>query len=168
MRRGSFRKAGNSKPVIYAVAILSILTAGLLVAGFLSSSGSKGFAHESTYERYDSGFVIAQPGSYDSIDTAVVKEIDTDKKRITFMNVETGRYYTLDYDGTTVIQDKYGGSMSMANAERGYCRCNIFKEQKEADWYEIIGKRLDSGKSGKIQFRCFGKKCGSGRGHLQP
>ncbi len=30
MRRGSFRKAGKSKPVIYAVAILSILTAGLL------------------------------------------------------------------------------------------------------------------------------------------
>ena len=119
MRRGSFRRAGKSRPVIYAAAVLSILTAGLVTAGLLSSSGSKGFAHESTYESYDSGFVIAQPGSYDSMDTAVVKEIDTDRNRITFMNVETGRYYTLDYDGTTVIQDKYGGSMSVAQIHIG-------------------------------------------------
>ena len=78
MRRGSFRRAGKSRPVIYAAAVLSILTAGLVTAGLLSSSGSKGFAHESTYESYDSGFVIAQPGSYDSMDTAVVKEIETE------------------------------------------------------------------------------------------
>ena len=41
MRRGSFRKAGKSKPVIYAVAILSILTAGLLVAGFCHPAAAR-------------------------------------------------------------------------------------------------------------------------------
>lgn len=165
MRRGSFRKAGKSKPVIYAVAILSILTAGLLVAGFLSSSGSKGFAHESTYERYDSGFVIAQPGSYDSIDTAVVKEIDTDKKRITFMNVETGRYYTLDYDGTTVIQDKYGGSMSMEQMRNGDIVDVTFLKNKK----RLTGMKLSESawileKVEKYNFDILGKNAEVGGG----
>ena len=165
MRRGSFRKAGKSKPVIYAVAILSILTAGLLVAGFLSSSGSKGFAHESTYERYDSGFVIAQPGSYDSIDTAVVKEIDTDKKRITFMNVETGRYYTLDYDGTTVIQDKYGGSMSMEQMRNGDIVDVTFLRNKK----RLTGMKLSESawileKVEKYNFDVLGKNAEVGGG----
>ena len=74
MRRSFWGKVGRSKPVIFTAAVLSILTAGLAAAGFLSASDSKGFAHESTYESYDSGFVVAQPGSYDSVDTAVVKE----------------------------------------------------------------------------------------------
>lgn len=117
MRRSG--KEGKNKPVVMAVAILSILTAGLVAAGLLSASDSIGFAHESTYEKHDTGFVIAQPGSYDSVDTAVVKEMDADKSRITFMNVETGRYYTLDYDGTTVIQDKYGSGMAMAQIHEG-------------------------------------------------
>ncbi len=165
MRRGSFRKAGKSKPVIYAVAILSILTAGLLVAGFLSSSGSKGFAHESTYERYDSGFVIAQPGSYDSIDTAVVKEIDTDKKRITFMNVETGRYYTLDYDGTTVIQDKYSGSMSMEQMRNGDIVDVTFLRNKK----RLTGMKLSESawileKVEKYNFDVLGKNAEVGGG----
>ena len=119
MRRGFWGKVGRSKPVIFTAAVLSILTAGLAAAGFLSASDSKGFAHESTYESYDSGFVVAQPGSYDSVDTAVVKEIDAGMQRITFMNVETGRYYTLKYDGTTVIQDKYGSGMSMEQISHG-------------------------------------------------
>lgn len=117
MRRSG--KEGKNKPIVLVVAILSILTAGLVAAGLLSASDSIGFAHESTYEKHDSGFVIAQPGSYDSVDTAVVKEMDVDKSRITFMNVETGRYYTLDYDGTTVIQDKYGSGMAMAQIHEG-------------------------------------------------
>lgn len=111
---------GNKrKPIILAVAVLSILTAGLIVAGLLSGSDNKGLAHESTYERYDSGFVIVQPGSYDSADTAVVKQIDAEASTITFMNIETGRYYTLSYDGTTIIQDKYGSGMAMSQMKDG-------------------------------------------------
>ena len=59
-RSGRERK---NKPIVLAVAILSILTAGLVAAGLLSASDSIGLARESTYEKHDSGFVIAQPGS---------------------------------------------------------------------------------------------------------
>lgn len=117
MRGSFFRKKG--KPIVFAVSILSILTAGIVVTGLLSGSNSKGLAHESTYEGHNSGFVIAEPGSYDSVDTAVVKEIDTENSQITFMNIETGRYYTLAYDGTTMIQDKHGSSMAMSQMQDG-------------------------------------------------
>ncbi len=61
---GSFF-GGKGRPVVFAVSVLSMLTAGLVAAGLLAGSDSKGMAQDSTYERYDSGFVIAQPGSYD-------------------------------------------------------------------------------------------------------
>lgn len=119
MRNSFMKKAGKSKPIVFAVSVLTILTAGIVTAGFLSASDSKGLARESAYKRADSGFVIAEPGSYDSVDTAVVKDIDTEKNNITFMNIETGRYYTLGYDGTTLIQDKYGSGMAMSQIHDG-------------------------------------------------
>ena len=109
----------KNKPVIFAVSVLSMLTAGLIAAGLLAGSDNKGYAHESGYERYDSGFVIAEPGSYDSVDTAVVKKIDMEENTVSFMNIETGRYYTLGYDGTTLIQDKHGTGMAMAQMKDG-------------------------------------------------
>lgn len=117
MHSSFFGKKG--KPILLAVSVLSILTAGMFAAGFLAGSGSKGMAYESDYERYNSGFVVAQPGSYDSADIAVIREIDTEQKKITFMNIETGKYYTLNYDGTTVIADKYGNGMAMAQMNDG-------------------------------------------------
>lgn len=119
MHNSFWRRIGKSRPVVLAVSVLCILTAGLITAAFLSTSEKKGLALESTYEGHDTGFVIAQPGSYDSADTAVVKEIDSDTAGITFMNIETGRYYTLQYDGTTVIEDKYGNGMAMSQVNSG-------------------------------------------------
>ena len=109
----------KGKPVLLAVSVLSILTAGMVAAGLLAGSDSRGLAYESGYERYDSGFVIAQPGSYDSADVAVIREIDEEQNTITFMNIETGKYYTLAYDGTTVTADKYGNGMAMAQMNDG-------------------------------------------------
>lgn len=117
MHGSLFGKKG--KPILVAVSVLSILTIGMIATGFLAGSGSKGMAYESDYEKFDSGFVIAQPGSYDSADTAVIRELDAEQKKITFMNIETGKYYTLDYDGTTLVADKYGNGMSMSQMHDG-------------------------------------------------
>lgn len=119
MHNGFFRKMKKSRPIIFVVSVLCILTAGLITAGFLSTSEKKGLAHEATYEGHDTGFVIAKPGSYDSADTAVVKEVDQANSSITFMNLETGRYYTLNYDGTTIIEDKHGTGMAMSQISSG-------------------------------------------------
>ena len=117
MHGSLFGKKG--KPILVAVSVLSILTMGMIATGFLAGSGSKGMAYESDYEKFDSGFVIAQPGSYDSADTAVIRELDMEQRKITFMNIETGKYYTLDYDGATMIADKYGNGMSMSQMHDG-------------------------------------------------
>lgn len=65
------------------------------------------------------GFVPAGPGSYDSADTAVITGINDDEKTITFLNLTVGKRYTLSYDGTTSITDKYGEGMSLAQMRVG-------------------------------------------------
>lgn len=66
----------------------------------------------------DTGFEEAVPGSYDSMDTAVLVS-KNDDETITFMNIETGKKYTLSYTGATTIWDKYGEAMSMAQLSEG-------------------------------------------------
>ncbi len=119
MRDSFWRKIGKSRPVVLTASILAILTAGFVVASFISVSGNVGMAHESTYKGHDSGFVIATPGSFDSSDIAVIKEINQDKNEIIFMNIETGKYYTLSYDGTTLFHDKHEGSMAITQMRDG-------------------------------------------------
>ena len=66
----------------------------------------------------NSGFVEETPGSFDSMDTAVLVS-KNDDETLTFMNIETGKKYTLSYTGATTIWDKYGEAMSMAQLSEG-------------------------------------------------
>lgn len=119
MRSRWWRKIVKSRPVVFTASVLAVLGAGLLVAAFVSAGNNTSMAHESTYKEHDSGFIIAKPGSYDSEDIAVIKEINEEEGRIAFMNIETGKYYTLSYDGTTIIHDKHGASMAMSQMQEG-------------------------------------------------
>ena len=60
----------------------------------------------------------AVPGSYDSMDTAVLVSKNNDDT-LTFMNIETGKNYTLSYTGATTIWDKYKEAMSMEQLSEG-------------------------------------------------
>lgn len=53
------------------------------------------------------------PGDYDSVDTAIVVKKDTAERTISFRNLETGRQYTLSYDGTSVLSDQNDQPLSM-------------------------------------------------------
>jgi len=64
-------------------------------------------------ERGDTGFVAARPNSYDSADTAIVMGKDSQENEVTFLNLDLGRRYTLSMDGTTMLYDKYGQSLSI-------------------------------------------------------
>ncbi len=70
-------------------------------------------------ERVDTGFVVTGPDSYDSADTPILVDIDSDKSTVTFLNMDIGRRYTLSYDGTTKLYDKYGESISMNQMKAG-------------------------------------------------
>lgn len=81
-------------------------------------------------ENYDTGFVEATPGSYDSTDTAVLVSKNNDET-LTFMNIETGKNYTLSYTGATTIWDKYGEAMSMEQLDEGdIVSVKFLKEKK--------------------------------------
>lgn len=89
--------------------------ASLICLLFLASCGKR----EQTEEKADIGFASAKPGVFDSADTAVVAEIDTEIKTVTLKNMEKKRQYTLSYDGTTYFYDKYGKVISITQLQKG-------------------------------------------------
>lgn len=67
----------------------------------------------------DTGFMGTSVGSYDSADTAVVMSVDQENSGITFLNMDTGKQYTLYYSGTTYFKDKYEGPMTVSQIQPG-------------------------------------------------
>lgn len=68
----------------------------------------------------NTGFIVTKAGMYDSSDemTILVKK-NPEEKTVTFYNSIIGREYTLNYDGTSKICDKYGTAMSMEQINPG-------------------------------------------------
>lgn len=99
--------------------ITGIMLFSLIITGCTSQASNIGFAKGSDKQPVDTGFVLAQAGSYDSADTAVVLSVSPDIGYITFMNIATGKQYTLSYDGTTYVKDKYEGPMTMSQIKTG-------------------------------------------------
>jgi len=70
-------------------------------------------------------------GTYDSADTAILENVDTENKTVTLYNTYAGKTYTLRYDGTTYVSDKYGTTMSMAQLNEGtIVNVNFLKSSK--------------------------------------
>lgn len=67
----------------------------------------------------DTGFIPARAGMYDSEDTAVIRDINKSKNTITFYNLIKERSYTLNFDGTTGLYDKYGSAISLEQIAEG-------------------------------------------------
>lgn len=67
----------------------------------------------------NTGFIPAKAGMYDCADTAVIAGINSKEKSITFYNIVMNRNYTLSYDGTSKLSDKYQNSMSMEQINPG-------------------------------------------------
>ena len=79
----------------------------------------------------ETGFIPARAGMYDSADTAVIKKMNKQKQTITFYNLVRGKNYTLTYDGTTKLYDKYGSSVSMEQVDEGdIVEITFLKEKK--------------------------------------
>lgn len=107
---------------VLAVVTLIMISA-LIISGCASLTGSSSNVQESSQEggedekRFD--FIVTEVGSYDSADTAVVISVDSDTNYVTFMNIATGRQYTLSYDGTTYVKNKYEEPMVMSQIKAG-------------------------------------------------
>jgi hypothetical protein len=98
----------------------AFLTALLLVsATACSMDGIGGASKNDRQAAQETGFMPASPGNYDSADTAAVVDIDTDKGNISFLNFDTGRRYTLGFDGATLFKDKFGEGIALSQIETG-------------------------------------------------
>lgn len=96
-----------------------IVTLALLITGCTSQASNIGMAKDKANKVVDTGFTVSTAGSYDSADTAVVMSSDPQNNSVTFMNMDTGRLYTLYYDGTTYVKDKYDGPMTISQIKEG-------------------------------------------------
>lgn len=106
----------NSESVLrnlYGLLLCCVATVLLAGCGLLTTEtgGQQG--------DYDTGFIPAASGNYDSRDTAIVISKNTEDATITFKNMELGRYYTLNYDGATAYYDKYGQALSLEQVRIG-------------------------------------------------
>lgn len=99
------------------ILLLPVLVGMLLLTG--CSFHQADTTTTATATQTDTGFLLTGPGSYDSADTAVIVDINTDEKTITFFNLIVHKNYTLTYDGTTVFTDKYGQSLSLVQLQPG-------------------------------------------------
>ncbi|MDE6738483.1 MAG: PEGA domain-containing protein [Lachnospiraceae bacterium] len=100
-----------------AAAVIVILA--LLITGCTSQASSIGMAKDKAGKAVDTGFTVSTVGSYDSADTAVVMSVDQQNNSVTLMNMDAGRQYTLYYDGTTYVKDKYSGPMTISQVRAG-------------------------------------------------
>lgn len=100
-----------------AVAILML--AVLTLTGCTSEASNIGVAKDTENNVIDTGFSVSTVGSYDSADTAVVLSVDASSKAVSLINMETGKQYTLYYDGTTYVKDKYEGPMTISQIKAG-------------------------------------------------
>ena len=103
--------------ITQAAAVVMMLA--LLITGCTSQASNIGMAKDKTNNVVDTGFSVSTVGSYDSADTAVVLSVDPQNNAVTFMNMNAGRQYTLYYDGTTYVQDKYNGPMAISQIKAG-------------------------------------------------
>lgn len=105
------------------VAGLLFVTAMLLTGcGQTAASGAATEAQTAATaqtERVDTGFVVTDPDSYDSADTAVLVDINSIDSTVTLLNLDLGKRYTLSMDGTTRFADKYGKAISLSQLQEG-------------------------------------------------
>lgn len=102
-----------------AVTVLTLMT--FVLAGCTSEANNIGNAQEldGKTDVVDTGFQLTTVGSFDSADTAVVLSTDLNNKAVTFINMDTGKQYTLYYDGTTYVQNKHDGPMTISQIKAG-------------------------------------------------
>ena len=125
MKRRTVDK-GYSKTRQTAVILLLVTAMSLTGCGQIAASGTAAEAQPAATPtataqttRVDTGFVVTNPDSYDSADTAVLVDINNIDSTVTLLNLDLGKRYTLSMDGTTRFADKYGTTISLSQLQEG-------------------------------------------------
>lgn len=106
---------------VILIMMMSVLTITGCASLTDNSSTVQGGSREDDAAEKDEvpNFIVTEVGSYDSADTAVVVSVDSESGLVTLLNIAIGRQYTLSYDGTTYVKNKYEEPMSMSQIKAG-------------------------------------------------
>lgn len=122
------QKKTINKALFFILTVMTIMSLTACSSLFQNSGDSSGKdvqkeqnqpVKESSQERVDTGFIVTGPDNYDSADTAILVDKNSDDNTVTFLNLELGRRYTLSFDGTTRLYDKYNESVSLEQIKKG-------------------------------------------------
>ena len=91
----------------------------LLLSGCTFAEPHQGNAASATQAPEKSAYTAPSIGDYDSVDTAIVVKKDTENRTISLRNLETGKQYTLSYDGTSILTDQNEQVLSMDQINLG-------------------------------------------------
>ena len=108
------KKSQYGRRIMECMAVTVLI---LSACGVESGSEKKQDFSEPT--KVETGFVVTNPDSYDSADTAILVEKNKKDGTVIFLNLNRGRTYTLSMDGTTHLYDKYGESISLEQTAVG-------------------------------------------------
>ena len=126
------------KKIVQSSLLLGAMVCILGGCSFLDPGGI-----QETTEAIHTGVITVTPGMYDSEDTAIVLQKDTEASTIQFQNFATGKRYTLHYDGATEIYDKYGEAMSLQQMEPGcIVTARFYKPKKLLASMKVDGQAL--------------------------
>lgn len=114
-------RKSEGKKKLRVTGILGILTVVTLTACTNPFSGANGTEDvpSPSPTRFDTGFQLTGPESYDSADTAILVGRSSEDNTLTFLNLELERRYTLSMDGTTRLYDKYGDGITLEQIQMG-------------------------------------------------
>ncbi len=73
-------------------------------------------------------------------DTAILIKVETDSSSLKFQNLETGLRYTLTYDGTTTMYDRYGAVVSANQLSTG----GIYNINFNSDSKKLLSMSFDN------------------------
>lgn len=114
------KKDGKNRKRNLIAVVAAIVTMTAAMGYSMFSKGEQAPPEETPApERFETGFVVTGPESFDSADTAILVDRDEKENTLTFLNLELGRRYTLSMDGTTRMYDKYGQIMSIEQFAKG-------------------------------------------------
>lgn len=84
--------------------ILSLSVIWAMIAPISGCTGKESGESEAPSVSEITGYVLEK----EYVDTAIVVAVDETESTIKFQNIETGIRYTLNYDGTTFLSNRYG------------------------------------------------------------
>lgn len=107
------------KPGIGYLCLVFVLICSFWLGGCSGENKQTQKEPEKKEQTQTNTYIAAGPESFDSADTAILIEKNTQEQTLTFLNMAVKKYYTLSYDGTTHFYDKHQQAAALSQINVG-------------------------------------------------